>query len=110
PAIAAIARPWSRQRIVEGRDLGVEHVRIALVRIDALLDDRLFVLMKRNAAVVVAVRALDGARLDEERVETAVAVSVVPMPDRIAGVAVLDLVRPGTPVGENPAQRAEDFE
>src|SRR6266511_2496972 len=67
PAIAALHRPRPRQRIVDGCDLGMEHVRIGLVGIDPLLDHRLLVLVERDAAVVVAVRALDATGLDQDR-------------------------------------------
>src|SRR5215467_8235089 len=54
-AVAAIVsrhRPWTDERTVDGRDFVMEKVGIALVEKDALLDDRLVVLVQRNAAVV----------------------------------------------------------
>jgi len=46
--IAARHRPWPRQRMVDGGDLVVQDVGIALVEIDALLDDGLVVVMQRQ--------------------------------------------------------------
>src|SRR5215470_6037071 len=70
-AIASIAPrhgPRTGERMIDRRDLVVEEIRVALVEIDALLDDRLVVLMQRNAAVVECARSFQAAGLDLERV------------------------------------------
>src|SRR5262245_59539197 len=74
PAKAALHRPGPCQRVIDGGDLVIEYVWIALIAVDALLDHRLLVLVERDATVVVGVRALDAARLNHQRVELAVAI------------------------------------
>ena len=51
-------RPRPGQRVVDGRDLVVEDVRIGLVGVDPLLEDALIVEGQRNARGVVGPRAL----------------------------------------------------
>src|SRR5436309_10358676 len=80
-AVAAIASrhgPRTGERIVDGGDLVMEEIGIALVEIDALPDGRLVVLMQRNAAVVEGAWPLQAAGLDHERIEAAIAVGILP--------------------------------
>ena len=61
--------------------------------------------MEGNATGVVGVRRLNATSLDDERIETAVAVSVLPLADRGAAEARLDIVREFSSVGVDAAQR-----
>src|SRR5262249_1413990 len=77
--------PGPGERVIDHRDVGAQHVGIGLVEIDALLDDGLVVLVQRNAGrAVEGARTAEAAGLDQERVEAAVAVGVLPPADRIA--------------------------
>src|SRR5258706_879452 len=78
-------RPWPGQRVVHGGDLITKQVLVLLVECDALVDNRVVVPMKRDAARFVDAWALDVAGLDFERIEATVVVGVEPFADRIAG-------------------------
>src|SRR5215813_11993857 len=97
--IAARDGPGPGQRVVDRRDLVVQDVRVGLVRIEALPDDRLAILVERDSAAVIAVRYLDRARFDGERIVAAVAVGIFPFADRIARVGRLQFLRPFAAVG-----------
>src|SRR5215831_9074636 len=58
-AIFLDRRPRSRQRIVDGRDLVDDDVRVGLVGIEPLLDDGLVVLVQRKTGPVIGARALE---------------------------------------------------
>ena len=51
-------RPWPGQRVVDGGDLITKQVLVLLVERDALVDNRLVVAMKRDAARFVGAWAL----------------------------------------------------
>src|SRR5262245_35339609 len=91
--------PGPRQRVVDGRDLIAQDVRVRLVEEDTLLDDGLIVLVQRNAARIEDARPLELARLDLEHVVAAVAILIDPLPDRVAGEGTLDILRPVAAVG-----------
>src|SRR5262245_63230039 len=76
--------PGPRQRIVGGRDLEEQMVRIVLADVETLLHDGLVVLVQRQAGWVVYAWAFEIAGLDSQLVVFAVAVGVDPGPDRIA--------------------------
>jgi hypothetical protein len=78
-------RPRPGQRVVDGGDLITKQVLVLLVERDALVDNRLVVAMKRDAAGFVNAWALEVAGLDFERIEAAVVVGVEPFADRRAG-------------------------
>src|SRR5262245_11326218 len=101
PAIALLHRPGPRQGVVGDGHLVVQQILVCLVEIDALLDDGLVVLMQRNAAEVEGARPAEVTGLDFEHVELAVTILVDPFADGIAVEAGLDIVRPGTAVGED---------
>src|SRR6202023_1704527 len=63
-------RPRPRQGMIKHRDLVVHEALVGLVERDALLEDRLVVMVQRHAGGVVMARALETAGLDLERVET----------------------------------------
>ncbi len=91
-------------------DLVVKGVRIGLVREELLRDHRLVILVERNAARIIGVRPLDGAGLDHQRIEASMTVGVLPLADRVAGEARIDLVRETTAIGVDAAKRVEPFE
>src|SRR5262249_29808719 len=62
-AIAAGDCPGAGQRVVNGRDLVAQNVRVRFVKEDALPDDSLIVLVQRNAARIEDARPLEIARL-----------------------------------------------
>ena len=68
-AVAARHRPGPRERMVGGRDLIMQDVRIGLVGIDLLLDDRLAILVEGNAAGPVAFAALGVAARQVEALQ-----------------------------------------
>src|SRR5580700_1162960 len=76
--------PRPRQRVIDGGHLVVHNVRIGLVEIDALLDDRLTVYVHRNAARLKGSRSPQAARLDKEGVVAPTAAFIDPAADRIA--------------------------
>src|SRR5216684_5928876 len=91
--------PRARQRVIDDGDFVVQHVGIAFVEIDALLDDALIVPVQRSAADIVVAGAFEAAGLDQQRVVAAVAVLVDPLADRIArehrvGIHVVGKVAP----------------
>ncbi len=77
------------------------HVAVGLVEEYRLLDDRLIVLVQRNAAGVVSSGALEAARLDLEAIVPAAAVRIDPRADGITQEARLDVRGPVAPVGED---------
>src|SRR6266403_606408 len=82
--ITFVHRPWPREGVVHDGDFVVQDVGIALVEIDALLDNSLVVVMQRYAASLQGAWSLEIACLDLERVKAAVAIGVEPIADRIA--------------------------
>ena len=82
----------------------VDDVRVLLVDEEALLEDRLVVEGKRQAAGVERARAFEVARLGLEHIVDAVAVLVDPFADGVAAIARLRVLRPVAPVGEDAAQ------
>ena len=96
--------PGPRQGMVEHGDFVVKDVRIVLVEMEPLLEDRLIVEGQRQPARVVGARPLEGAaRLDLKHVVAAVAVLVDPSADRIALIGRLEVLRPVASVGEDAA-------
>src|SRR5262249_59361082 len=93
--------PGPRQGMVDHRDLVMQNIRIVLVEMDSLLEDRLIVGMHRQAAGVEDARTFEVARLDLEHVVAAVAVLVDPLPDRVTLIRRLDLLGPVAPVRED---------
>src|SRR6266567_8409689 len=94
-ALATISlenRPGTRQGIVDGGDLVVQKIVVGLVEIDALLHQGLVVLVQRNAAGIEGARTLETAGLDLEQVETAAAVLIDPVADRVARESRLALL------------------
>src|SRR5262245_25071702 len=91
-------RPGARERLVSHGDLVDQDVRIGLVEKDALADDRVVVLMQRQARAVEIAWPLEVAGLGDERIEAAVAVGVLPLPDGEPAEARIDLARPRAPV------------
>ena len=108
-AVALVDRPRTGQRMVVDGDLVVEDVAVRLVEGDALLDDRLVVLVQRNAARLVGARPLEIAGFDFEGIETAVAVGIEPFADGIAHVAGFGRLRKIAPVRVDAAGH-EDLE
>ena len=96
--------------MVDRCDLVVKDIGIVPVGKNPLLDDGLAVGMERNAAAVVGVRDLDEAGLDRKRVVASVGIGVLPLADRVARVGGLHGLRPFASIGEDAAQRAEQFE
>src|SRR5579871_5589097 len=82
-------RPRPRQRVVDRGDLIVQEIRIVLVEINPLQDDRLVVRMQRQAAVLVSARPFEVAGFHFERVIAAIAVGIEPFADRVALIARL---------------------
>ena len=76
--------PGAGERIVNRGDLVTQHVRIGLVEINALLDNRLIVLMQWNASHLKRAGAFQATGLDDQRVVATVAVLIEPTADRIA--------------------------
>src|SRR5262249_34520895 len=107
--ITLVHRPWPREGVVHDGDFVVQDVRIALVEIDALLDNCLVVVMQRYAASLEGAWSLEIACLDLERVEAAVAIGVEPIADRIAHEARLVILWKIAPVRVD-APRHKDFE
>src|SRR4029434_373055 len=95
--------PWPGQRMVVDRDLVVQDVLVGLVEIDALLEDRLVVVMQRQARGIVMARSLETSGLDFQHVVAAVAVLVDPSADGIASERRLYLLRPIASVGIDAA-------
>src|SRR5262249_772545 len=77
-----LVRP--RERVIDDGDLVIELVGIGLVEPDALLDDGVAILVKRDSGDIVAARQLQVPRLDLEHVVFAVAILVDPLADRVA--------------------------
>src|SRR5215469_3148658 len=93
--------PGPRQRAVDYRYVVIEDVTVGLVEMNALLDDRLIVVGKRQAGTVIDARALEAAGLDLERAVAPLAGRIDPAADGIAGegALVLALGRPVAAVG-----------
>ena len=112
--IAAIGpphRPGTRQGVVHGGDLVVQRVGVGVVERDPLLDDAHAVLMQRNATTVEAARALEGARLDDERVVSSRLLRIEPLADGVAEERRREARRPIAAVSKDaarPAVRALD--
>src|SRR5262249_45649700 len=79
-------RPWARQRVVDHRDLVVHHIAVCFVERDALLDDALIILVKRDTGRVVDARTLEAARFDFQHIVAAVAVLIDPGTERISEI------------------------
>src|SRR5258705_11721576 len=93
--ISLVDGPRPRQRIVDHGDLVMQDIRIGLVEIDALLEDRLVVEVQRQAGRVVGAASLErAARLSFEHVEAAVTIEVDPLADRITRKAWLHRFSP----------------
>src|SRR4051812_45924461 len=92
-AITAHHHPRPRQSMVDGGDLVAQHARSVGIEEDALLHDRLVVLVQRYVAVEGA-WAAQRPGLRHQRVVAAVTVAVLPMADRIAREGGRDLRRP----------------
>src|SRR6516162_9618261 len=93
-AVALVHRPGPRERMVDDRDLVVQQVRIGPVEMDALLEDGLIVVMKRQAGAVIGTGTLEGAaRLDLEQAEAAGAVLVDPFADGVALIGRLHVLQ-----------------
>src|SRR5262249_43018039 len=95
--------PRPRQRMVDRRDLVDQHVLVGLVEMDALLDDRLAIVVQADAARLVGARALEAAGLDLERGKAASRIRVDPLADRETVEGRLHLLRPLPPVSEDAA-------
>src|SRR5215510_16177590 len=102
-AVGLVHGPRAGQGVVDDRDVVVQEIWVGLVEVDALLDDGLVVLVKRQARAVEGTRTLDVTRFDDENVVAAVAVLVAPLADGVAREGRRDLLRPVASVGENPA-------
>jgi hypothetical protein len=89
--------------MVDQSDLVVQEFWVGLIEKDALLHDRLIVLVRRHAGRIERARSFQVSRLDLEHIEAAVVVLVDPFADGIAHEARLDLLRPIAPVRVNAA-------
>jgi hypothetical protein len=67
-------RPRSRERVIERGDFIMQHVRVDLVEVDPLLDDRLIVFVQRDAGHLIRARTLQSPGFDHQRVIAAIAV------------------------------------
>src|SRR5262247_3528190 len=76
--------PGAGQRIVDRRDLVQQQVAIGAIEDEALLDDRLVVLVQRYAARLERARSLHAAGFDLERVVAAIPIVIDPFSDRVA--------------------------
>src|SRR5262249_40273758 len=106
-ALAAILldhRPGADERIVDGRYLVDQDVKIALVERDALPDDGLVVFMQRKAGGLEGARALEIAGFGLERVVAAIAIGIEPLADRVARERRLLIGREAAPVGIDAAR------
>src|SRR6266478_5201850 len=108
--IEARYSPRPRQRMVEGGDLIAQHVRIGLVEINPLLDERLVVAVQRNAGRIERARPPHIAGLDFERVVGAVAIGVEPLADGIAGELRVEFLGPVASVSIDAPDRAHGFD
>jgi hypothetical protein len=82
--VVAHHRPWARECVVDGGDLGMQEIVVGLIEKDALLDDCAVVLVQRQAIGIEIAWAVEVAGLDLEQVVAAVPVLVDPSPDGIA--------------------------
>ena len=87
--------------MVDHGDFDMQNVRIGLVEMEALLEDRLIVEGKRQAGCIIGTRSLEAARFDFEQVIGAVAIGVAPTADRIALVCRLDILGLVAPIGKD---------
>src|SRR4051794_11102130 len=94
--------PRPGQRMVDGRDLIAQEIRIVFVETDALLHDSFVVLVHRKPAAVEHARTFDAAGLDDERVVTAVPDGIFPRAYRIARMGRLELLGPLATVSVDP--------
>src|SRR5258708_13237665 len=93
--------------MIDRRDVVMEQIRVGLVEVDPLLEDRLVVPVQRQAAGVVGTRTLEAAGLDLEQVVVAVPFGVDPLADGIAVEARLERRRPIAAAGvDSPLSRA----
>src|SRR5450432_2863835 len=74
--VSLVYRPRSRQSVIYDGDLVMQDISIGFVEIDALLEDRLVVLVKRQAGGIEFPRALEVARLDLQHIIAAVAILI----------------------------------
>jgi len=75
--------PGPGQRVIDRGDFVAQEILIRLVERDTLLDDRLVVMVERDAACLVYARTFQAAGLDFEGVKAAVAVGIKPLADRV---------------------------
>ena len=85
------------------RDLVMQEVLVCLIEIEALLEDRLVVVMQRQAGSVVVARPLETAGLHFEHVIAAVTILIDPSANGIAGERWLELLGPIASIGEDAA-------
>ena len=97
-----VDRPGPRQRVIDHGHFVVQDVRIGLVEMDSLLENRLIVEGERQAGRIIGTGSLERpAGLDFEHVVAAVAVLVDPFADRIARERRIEPRRPVAPVSED---------
>src|SRR6266566_1754045 len=101
--VAAGHRPRARQGVIVNGDLVAHDAPVALVEIDALLEDRLIVMMQRQAGGIIMTGAFEAAGFDLQHVIAAVIVLIDPLADRIANQRRLDFFRPLAAVGVDAA-------
>src|SRR4029079_1938944 len=99
--IAERHRPWTGQRVVNAGNLVEHRFRIALADSEPLFDDSGVVVVKWNAAAVIAMRIFQTTGLDRECVVTAIAVVVEPSANRIAVRRMLQILGPVAAVRVN---------
>src|SRR5437879_6169349 len=88
--------------MVDHSDLVMKNVRIGLVEIESLLEDRLIIGMHGQATSVEDAGTFEVARLDLQHVVAAITVLVDPFSDRVTLIRRLDIRGPVAPVSEDP--------
>src|SRR5262245_41627967 len=102
--ISLVDSPRPRQGKVDHGNLVMQEVGIGLVERNPFLEDRLIVVVQREAGGIVDAGALERpARLDLEHVIAAVVVHIEPLANGVALVTGLALLRPVAAVGEDAA-------
>src|SRR6266849_6198455 len=92
--IAASHCPRARQGVIVNGDLVAHDAPVVLVEIDALLEDRLVVMMQRQAGGVIMAGTFEAAGFDLQHVMAAAIVLIDPLADRITDERRLDFFRP----------------
>src|SRR5258708_21402273 len=93
--------PRPGQSMVDRSDFVVKDVRVGLVAINALLEDRLIIDVQRQAGLIISTRSLEAARLNLKDIVSAVAVFVDPPADRVAREGRLEMLGPVASVRED---------